>query len=107
MTPEQFVVRVRKQARRILASTVRGSDRKTFPGYWSFETSERPGWWRDQLSREEWGPVVGVHEVEASPHGAIVVTERGLAVYGDPATPTWLPYGEICGMRPLSKEPLS
>src|SRR5262249_17336385 len=94
-------------ARRILAGTVRGSDERIFPGFWSFESGERPRWWREELSRDEWGPVIGVHEIGASTDGAIVVTERALAVYRDAVPVTWLSSAEIKGMDELSKEPLS
>ena len=86
---------------------VRGSEIRIFPGFYSFELSERPLWWRDQLSLEGWGPVIGVHEVEGSARGAIVVTETGLAVYREPEDARWLPYESISAIRQLSKEPIA
>lgn len=100
--------RIRKQAKRILAGRVRGSEQRIFPGYISFAEDRRPRWWRDGLALEAWGPVIGVHEIEADcPRGAIVVAENGLAVFNDPMVPVWLPYEEVEGFNKLSKEPIS
>lgn len=100
--------RIRRQAKRILAGMVRGSEQRIFPGYISFDEDRRPRWWGDGLTLESWGAVIGVHEIEPDcPRGAIVVAENGLAVFNDTLAPVWLPYEEIEGWNKLSKEPIS
>lgn len=100
---------IRKHAGRILAGAVKGSAGvPIFPGYISFETEDRPRWWKDELAADTWGTVLGVHEAEAgSPVGAIVVTDRGLGAFNQPDSPIWVPYETISGYEKLSKEPVS
>lgn len=107
LSREQFGLRVRKQARRILAGTVRGSDKRILPGFWCPEAGEPPSWWKDELCRPEWGPLIGVHALGPSARGAVVVTEAGLALYATSAEPSWLPYESMRGWKALSKEPPS
>ncbi|XYH97991.1 hypothetical protein ACMHYB_61335 [Sorangium sp. So ce1128] len=101
--------RIRKQAKRILAGMVKGSDeRSIFPGYMSFDKDKRPRWWRNELAPDIWGEILGVHEAESDcSDGAIVVTERGLGVFNDPLAPIWLPYEAVEGWERLSKDPVS
>jgi hypothetical protein len=104
---ELVIARIRRQAKRILAGKVKGTDKLIFPGFTWCDGGERPHWWREDFAPREWGAVIGVHEAEAGLLGAIVVTEIGLGVYNDPVAPTWVPYHEITGWRKLSKEPVS
>ncbi|WP_437963186.1 hypothetical protein WMF04_25965 [Sorangium sp. So ce260] len=101
--------RIRKQAKRILAGMVKGSDdRSIFPGYMSFDKDKRPRWWRNGLAPDSWGEILGVHEIKPDcAHGAIVITGSGLGVFNDPLAPIWLPYEAVEGWENLSKDPVS
>ncbi|WP_437805210.1 hypothetical protein [Sorangium sp. So ce1078] len=101
--------RIRKQAKRILAGMVKGSDdRSIFPGYMSFDKDKRPCWWSSELAPDSWGEILGIHEIKTDcADGAIVITEKGLGVFSDPLAPIWLPYESVDGWEKLSKDPVS
>lgn len=101
-------IRIRDRARRLLAGTRRIVGGPIFPGYTSFEEAGRPAWWGEERVEAAWGEVFGVHEVErGSPVGALVVTERGLAVLSPSGGAEWVTYEEIEGHEQLCKEPVS
>jgi hypothetical protein len=84
--------------------------RRVYPGYITFDEGHRPSWWKDDLVAAAWGAVLGVHEdVFGSSTGALIITERGLAVLGDGPTCIWVPYTDIIGHGTdrLSKDPVS
>lgn len=100
--------RIRKQANRVLGGRVAGSsERRIFPGFASFDRGDRPTWWLDNIAPLEWGGIIGVHEIEPSSRGAFIVTECGIAVFNDPLAPSWIPYNDVQGWRPLTKEPIA
>ncbi|UQA59532.1 hypothetical protein [Polyangium aurulentum] len=100
---------VAKRARRLLAGMVAGSlTERVYPEYLSFERGERPTWWKDDIALPAWGTPLGVHEYEPNTRArAFLVTEMGLALFGEGDEVTWLHYTDIAGWGPLSKEPVS
>lgn len=96
-------------ARRILAGLRVGPGEAgaIFPNYRSFERGERPSWWTSSWRSDSWGEVLGVYERHIdSPKGAIVVTERGMALASTDG-PTWLLYSDVTAWDRLSKDPPS
>jgi len=100
---------VARWVRKLLAGEQRNtSGRKIYPEYISFDDGSRPGWWKDELADDQWGRIFGVHEYEPNnPINAFMVTEMGLAVFGEGGKVTWLPYTRVKGWEKLSKEPVS
>lgn len=98
-----------RHARQILAARRRdAAEQPVFPGYFSFDGADRPGWWTEEHADPRWGRVLGVHEYERGRRThAIVVADVGLAVLGDGPAVVWLPYAEVASWDRLSKEPIA
>ena len=104
-----MTVDLRRHVRRILDGTRVGSrgGGRIFPEFISFER-DRPAWWHDSFSVPAWGTVHGVHElVRGESLGAIVIAENGIALAESKRAFTWIPFENIAGWDPLTKEPLA
>ena len=104
-----MMVNVRRHERRLLAGYRR--DRPTdriFPRYVSLANSSPPPWWTTHLAQDAWGEILGVHESYVGVReGALVITERGVALLSSDGVVRWFAYTDVAGWERLSKEPLS
>ena len=103
------MVNVRRHERRLLAGYRRARPTvRIFPRYVSFANSSPPPWWTTLLGQDAWGEILGVHESYVGVReGALVITERGVALLSSHGVVRWFAYTDVAGWERLSKEPLS
>lgn len=101
MTEAELMRRLTSHARRVLLRINPETGRPLFGRFLLRANGDTPSWWDERRISADWGPVVGVDD-HGQAAGSIVLTARGLAVLeGEGAR--WLPYSDVRGIPPLSK----